>query len=89
MHSFIFELDPVVFKHLRVSQAARVINFHLKHLFYIDINKNMISCFNTLKMLFLILLLKKVTHPSFLIHCGKRIEDKWWLGWGGLGRCDR
>ena len=29
-----------------------------------------------------------MNHPSFLIHFGKRIEDKWYLG-VELGKCDR
>ena len=68
----------VVFKHFRVSIATCVINFYLKHSFYIDISKNIsknISC-------------KKMRHLSFLIHFGKRIEDKWWMG-VELGSCDR
>ena len=84
MHTFIYDDSncPVVFKHFRFSLAACVFNFHLKHSFYIDINKNMISYFNTVKMLFVILLLisckkKKMKHSSFLIHFGKPIEDTW------------
>ena len=91
MHAFIPASCPVIFKHFRVSLAACVINFHLEHSFYIDINKNIISYFNFLKMLFVILLptsCKKMKHPSFLMHFGKRVEDKWWLG-VGLDRCDR
>ena len=69
----------------------RVINIYLKNSFYIDINKNIISYFNTWKLLFVILLpvpCKKMKHPLFLIHFGKRLEDKLWLG-VGLSRCDR
>ena len=59
--------------------------------FYIDIIKNIILYFNTVKMLFVIFLpisFKKMKHLSFLIHFDKRIENKRWL-WVGLGRCDR
>ena len=56
MHSFIQESCSVLFKHFRVLLAACVINFHLEHSFYINTNKNIISCFNTPKMLFVILL---------------------------------
>ena len=91
MRTCIQESCPVVFKHLRVSLAACVINFHLEHSLYIDINKNIISYFITVKMLFVILLpifCKKMKHPPFRIHFDKWIEDKWWLA-EGLGRCDR
>ena len=90
MHIFIQESRPAVFEHFSVSLAACVINFHLEHSFYIDINKNFISYFKTLKMLFLILLpisYRKVKYPSFLIHFGNA-QRIWWLG-RGLGRCDR
>ena len=56
-------------------------SFHLEHSFYIDILN--IDMFNTLKMLFVILLsisCKEMKQPSFLIHFSKRIDDKWWLG---------
>ena len=33
-------------------------------------------------------LVKRMKHPSFIMHFGKPIEDEWWLG-VGLGRCDR
>ena len=78
-------------QHIRVSLAACVINFHLEHSFYIDINKNIISYFNTLKMLSVFLLpvsCKKMNHRSFLMHFGQPTEDKCWLG-VGLGSCDR
>ena len=78
-------------QHFRVLLAVGVINIYLENLFYIDINKNIISYFNTRKLLFVILLpisCKKMKHPLFLIHFGKRLEDKLWLG-VGLGRCDR
>ena len=92
LHPYIYlGVTSVVFKHFRVSLAACVINFHLEHSFSIEINKNIISYFNTVKMLFVILLpipCKKVKHPSFLTHFGRQIKDKWWLG-EGLGRCDR
>ena len=91
MHTFIQELCPLVFKYLRVSLTTCTINFYLKHSLYIDINKNIISYFNTVEILFAILLpisCKKMKHPSFRIHFGKPIEGKWWLG-EGLGRCDR
>ena len=42
MHKFIYESCPVVFKHFRVSLVACVINFHLGHSSYIDMNKNII-----------------------------------------------
>ena len=42
----------LLLKHFRVSLEACVINFHLEQLLYIDINKNVISYFNTVKMLF-------------------------------------
>ena len=76
---------------MKVLLAACVINIYLENSFYIDINKNIISYFNTRKLLFVILLpisCKKMKHPLFLIHFGKRLEDKLWLG-VGLGRCDR
>ena len=79
-HTFIQKSRPVVFMHFRVSRAACVTNFYLEHLFYIDNSKNIIFYFNTLKMLFDILLpisCKKMKHPSFLIHFAKRIDDKW------------
>ena len=47
MHTFIQDSCPVVFQHFRVSLAACVIDIHLGHSFYININKNTISCFNT------------------------------------------
>ena len=75
MHTFIYELCPVAFKHFRVSLSANVINFYLERSLYIDIYKNIVSYFNTVEML-------------FVIHFGKRIEDQWWLR-EGLGRCDR
>ena len=91
MYTFIQKSFPVVFKHFRVLLAACVINFHLEHSFYIDINKNIISYFNTLKMLSVFLLpvsCKKMNHRSFLMHFGQPTEDKCWLG-VGLGSCDR
>ena len=91
MYTFIYESGLVVFKYFLVSLAACVINFHLEHSFYIDIKQNIISYFNTVEMLFVILLpisCRKMKHPSFRIHFGKWIEDKWSLG-EGLGRCDR
>ena len=89
MHRFIDESCPVVFKHSTLTTC--LINFHLEYLFYIDMNMNIISYFNTLKMFLLFFslsLVKKMKHPSFLIHFGKRIQDKCWLG-VELGRCDR
>ena len=78
----------VVFKHFWVSLAEYVISIYLKKLFYIDINKNIISYFNTWKLPFVILLpsfCKKTKHPLFLIHFEKQLEDKLWLvvgfGW--------
>ena len=75
-----------------VLLAACVINIYLKNSFYIDITKNIISYFKTRKLLFVILLpfscKKKMKQNLFLIHFGKRLEDKLWLGIG-LGRCDR
>ena len=69
MHTFIQESCPVVFSHFSVSLAACVINILLEHSLYIDINKNIISYFNSVKiMLFVILFLifgKKNT-PHFL-----------------------
>ena len=92
MHTFIQESCSVVFKDFRISTAPCVINYHLEHSFYIDINTNTISYFNTVKMLFVILLsqslVKKMKYHSFLVHFGKRTDVKWWLG-VGLGRCDR
>ena len=81
----------VVFKHFRVLLTACVINIYLGNSFYIDINKNIISYFNTLILLSVILLpifCKKMKHPLFLIYFGKRLEDKLWLG-VGLNRYDR
>ena len=78
MDTFIQESCPFVYKLLRVSLVAYVFSFHLEHSFYIDINKIIISYFNTVKMLFVILFpisCKKLKHPLFLIHFGKRIED--------------
>ena len=89
MHTLIQESCSVVFKHFSVLLAACVISVCLENLFYIDINKNVISYFNTRKLLFVILLpisCKKMKHPIF--HFWKRLEDKLWLG-VGLGRCDR
>ena len=92
MHTYIYLV--VVSSYIQtfwVSLTASVINFLLAHSFYIDANKNIISCLNTVKMLFVIRLLissKKLKHLSFLIHFGKLTEDKWWLG-VGLRRCDR
>ena len=91
MYTFIYESCPVVFKHFRVSLAVCVINIYLEHSFYIDINKNIISCFNTVKMFFVILLpisCKKMKRPYFSYKFLKRIENKQWLG-VGLIRCDR
>ena len=84
MHKFIEESCPAVFKHFRVSLAACVINFHLGHSFYIDINNMKILLF------FSQYLEKKERneHLPFIIHFGKRIEDEWWLG-VGLGSCDK
>ena len=82
MHTFIQKSRPVVFMHFRVSVAACVTNFYLEHLFYIDNSKNII--FDIL----LPISCKKMKHPSFLIHFGKRIDDKWWVG-VRLGRPDR
>ena len=82
----------VIFKHFRVSLVAYAINPHLEHSFHIDINKNIISYFNTMKMLFIIFLpnsCKKMKHLSFLMHFGKQIDDKRWLWVGLVGRCDR
>ena len=87
----LFKLYPVVFKHFWLSLAACVINFHLEHSFYIDTNKNIIPISTLWKWFFLFFtqcLVKKMKHPSFLIHFGRRIHDKWWL-WAGLCRCDR
>ena len=56
MHTFIYESCPVVFKNFRVRLAAYVINSLLEHSFYIDVNKNIISYFNTVKIIFVILL---------------------------------
>ena len=91
IHTPICESRSVIFKHFRVLLAVRVFNIYLKNSFYIDINKNIISYFNTRKLLFVILLLIWFIiffHPLFLIHFGKRFEEKLWLG-VGLVRCDR
>ena len=56
MHTFVWESWPFVFKDFRVSLAVCIVNFHLEHSFYIDIKKNIVSYFNILKMLFVILL---------------------------------
>ena len=56
--------------------------------FYFDINKNIISYFNTENAFcysFSNLFLKKLKHLSFFLHFGKRIGVKGWLG-VGLGR---
>ena len=52
MHAFIWESCPVAFKYFRVSLGACVINFNLKYAFYIDIDKNIFTYFNTWVMLF-------------------------------------
>ena len=78
-------------QHFRVLLAVGVINIYLENLFYIDINKNIISYFNTRKLLFVILLpisCKKMKHPLFLKRFWKRLEDKLWVG-VELVRCDR
>ena len=90
MHIFVLTSRPVVFKHFRVHQQ-RLTNFHLQRSFYIDINKNIISHFTTLKMLFDILLpiSRKQNETSlFLAYFCKQIDDKWWSG-VCLGRQDR
>ena len=56
IHTFIWESRAVAFKHFKVSPGACAINFHLEHSFYIEMNKNIICYFNTLKMFFVILL---------------------------------
>ena len=82
MYTFIYESGLVVFKYFLVSLAACVINFHLEHSFYIDVVKNIISYFNTLKILFFFF-----CQSHFLYIFEKRIEDRW-LGLG-LGRYAR
>ena len=81
MHAFILELHPVVFKHFRVSLAAYVIIFHLIwNIRFIFMLIRISFSISTLKIIFLILLpifCKKMKHASFLVHFGKRIEDKW------------
>ena len=82
---------PLYSSILRFLLAVCVINIYLGNLFYTDIDKNIISYFNTRKLLFVILVpisCKKMKHPLFLIHFRKRLEEKLWLGLG-LGWCDR
>ena len=56
LHAYIYLGVVPSYKHFTVSPAACVINSHLEHSFYIHISKNIISYFNTMKMLFAILL---------------------------------
>ena len=57
LHVYIYlEVLSSCIQAFRVSLAACVTNFHLEHSFYIDISKNIISYFNTQKMLLNILL---------------------------------
>ena len=80
-------------QHFSVLLAVGVINIYLENLFYIYINKTIISIFyfNTRRLLFVILLpiscKKNEVHFLFRIHFGERLEDKLWLG-VRLGRCD-
>ena len=75
----------VKYLHSRFNQRIK------ENPFYIDVKKNIISYFTTVKMLFVIFFpvcCKKMKHPSFIIHFSKRLEDKWWLG-VGMGWRDR
>ena len=75
-------------QHFRVLLAVGVINIYLENLFYIDINKNIISIFyfNTRRLLFVILLpiSCKKNEDTFLI------SDTFWGTVRGLalGRCN-
>ena len=75
-------------QHFRVLLAVGVINIYLENLFYIDINKNIISIFyfNTRRLLFIILLpiSCKKNEDTFLI------SDTFWGTVRGLalGRCN-
>ena len=88
--TFIQESCLVVFKHFSVSLAARVINFHLEHSFYIDIDKNIISYFNTVKMLFVLFLpvscKKNETSLIFytFLENGQRISGGQGQSWVGI-----
>ena len=55
-------------------------NQYLSNSFYVDVNKNIMSYFQSL--------VKEMKHPLFLIHFGKQLEDKLRLG-VGLGGCDK
>ena len=82
VNKIISDYCQVVFKHFRISLSNLCNNFHLEHSFYIDVDKHIISYFNTLKILFVVLLpisCKKMKLPSFCIRLGKRRGDKWWL----------
>ena len=91
IHALILESCSAVFNNFRVLLVACVIYISLENSFYIDVNKNVVSHFNNHRLLFLILLsmsCKKMKHNVFLIHFGKRLEGKLWLGvW--LGSCDK
>ena len=84
MHTLIQESISLVFKHFSVSPAACMINIYLEHSFYIPIS----TLGKGILFFFFQFLVKKIKHPLILIHFGKRLQDKQWLG-VGLGRCDR